>query len=291
MKALAKSIYRVLPFKKQVFKLVKRIWTPDYSIYRHLVFWDKFTVQVKDKKFLLNHFGFYVENEIFWKGLTESNFEKTSMKLWIELSQQAYCVMDIGANTGVYALVAKTLNPEARVIAFEPLNRTFTKLMHNVISNRYGVECEEIALSDSDGEDYIYDPATEHNFLATLNPEVAKNSHLERKTKISKARLDTYIRENDINRIDLMKIDVEGHEPNVLLGMGAYLEQMRPAMLIEITSEAMAEKIESIVKGLGYLYFNIDEKDNVVQMPKLTKSDYYNYLLCSPETAMQLKLI
>jgi FkbM family methyltransferase len=291
MKAIIKNIYRILPFKKQVYQFVKLFWTPDYSIYRHLVFWDKFTVKIKDKDFLLNHFGFYVENEIFWKGLTESNFEKTSMKLWIELSQQAKCVMDVGANTGVYSLVAKTLSPNARVIAFEPLNRTFTKLIHNVMLNKYDIKCEELALSDSDGEDYIYDPVTEHNFLATLNQDVAKNNSLDRRTKINKARLDNYILKNNIEKVDLMKIDVEGHEPNVLLGMGVFLQQMCPTMLIEITSEVLAEQIESIVRGCGYLYFNIDEKDHVIQMPKLTKSNFNNYLLCSEVTARQLKLI
>ena len=53
----------------------------------------------------MNHFGLELENELFWAGL-EGGWEKTSMSLWIKLVKASVVVLDIGANTGLNALVA-----------------------------------------------------------------------------------------------------------------------------------------------------------------------------------------
>ena len=58
-------------------------------------------------------------------------WEKESLKIWKELCQTSDVILDVGANTGVYSLVAKAANPESRVIAFEPVKRTFDRLEHN----------------------------------------------------------------------------------------------------------------------------------------------------------------
>ena len=88
-----------------------------------------------------------------------------------------------------------------------------------------------------------------------------------------------------------MKIDVETHEPEVLDGFRSYLNQYRPTMLIEILNDEVGRKVSSAVQGLDYLYFNINEKGGIRQVDKITKSDYYNYLLCNSKTALKLGLI
>lgn len=290
MKHALKKLYRNIPLKKELFSFIKSFGTPPPSVYKYFIFWDKFKVKVKDKHFWLNHYGLYIENEIFWGGLTGSNFEKLSMQLWIELCTSASCVMDIGANTGIYALVTKTLNPQAKVYAFEPIPRTYNKLVENVKANNFDVTCESIALSDEDGQFSIFDPDTEHNNLATLNPDVASKNNLSRQIPVVTRKLSTYIREHHIKKIDLIKIDVEGHEPNVLEGMEEYLDLMKPTLLIEINSDEMGAQIESLLKGKGYLYFNIDEKSRIDLVPHLVKSYHNNYLICSRQVAECLKI-
>ena len=88
-----------------------------------------------------------------------------------------------------------------------------------------------------------------------------------------------------------MKIDVELHEAEVLEGMGAYLREWKPTMLIEILSDEVGQKVEILINDMGYLYFNINENGGIRQVTHIGKSDYYNYLLCSPEKASFLKLI
>lgn len=290
MKPLIKAIYKSIPLKKHFYVLLRSIYKPPQEIYKFFIFWDKFKVQVKDKFFWLKHNGLYIENEIFWGGLTGSQFEKLSMQLWIELCTEATCVMDIGANTGIYSLVTKTLNPNAQVYAFEPIARTFYKLVENSQINNFEIICEQIAISDKDGISYIFDPLTEHNNLATLSEEVADLNKINRKTQITTKKLSTYILDHHILHIDLIKIDVEGHEPAVLKGMEEHLHSMQPTLLIEINSDAMGAKIEEIIKGINYLYFNIDEQERIELVPHLVKSYHNNYLICKPEIAKRLHL-
>ena len=70
----------------------------------------------------MRHYGFQLENEIFWSGLT-NGWEKISTRLWIELSKNSKVIFDIGANTGIYSLVSKSINPTSQVFAFEPVKR------------------------------------------------------------------------------------------------------------------------------------------------------------------------
>ncbi len=89
----------------------------------------------------------------------------------------------------------------------------------------------------------------------------------------------------------MLKIDVETHEPEVLEGLGKYLHIMKPTILIEILTDEVAVRVEAIVRDKGYLYFDIDEKQKPSLVQHLSKSSFYNYLICQPEVAVKLKLL
>ena len=93
-----------------------------------------------------------------------------------------------------------------------------------------------------------------------------------------------------VKKIDLIKIDVETHEPEVLEGFSDYLSLYRPNMIIEVLNDEVGEKINKLVDGMNYLFFNIDENNGIRKVDKITKSDYYNYLLCNADTAKNLGL-
>ena len=83
MKKILKRIYKLIPFKRQVFTIVKRFYIPKKNIYQHLPFKGFFKVKVEeDKSFKLFHSGVIQENEIFWSGL-EGGWEKKSIQLWL----------------------------------------------------------------------------------------------------------------------------------------------------------------------------------------------------------------
>lgn len=291
MKKLLKALYRIIPFKKQLLLLLKKIWTPPHRIYQHLVFRGVMKVQAGPRQhFRMMHYGFEIENEIFWKGL-DNGWEKVSIGLWKQLCAQADVIFDIGANTGVYSLIAKTLQPAAQVYTFEPVDRVFEKLKRNVDLNGYDIVCTEKAVSDFTGTAVIYDTYEAHVLSVTVNRNLQAPSTRVIEKEISTITLRDFIQEQGLSRIDLMKIDVETHEAEVMDGMGEYLARFRPTLLIEILSDEVGARVSRYVEGLDYLYFNIDENKGIRQVDSIGQSDYYNYLICSKATARQLKLV
>ena len=274
MKKIIKFIYQQIPFKKEIYYFLKTFWKPKESIYKHLHFKGPFDVKIdKTKKFVIYNNNSHIENKIFWEGLT-GNFEKESLKLWINLCKHSQIIIDIGANAGVYALVAKTVNPSAKVYAFEPHPLFFERLERNVKKNNFDIYCYKQAVSNFDG-----------------NLSIEDFSRKAQKISVDSVTLNTFILQNNISSIDLIKIDVETFEPQVLEGFSKYLSEFKPTMIIEILDEHVAEKIFNAVKTLNYLYFNINENGGIRQTKTIEKSDYYNYLLCSKEVALKIGLI
>ncbi len=158
--------------------------------------------------------------------------------------------------------------------------------------NDYDIVCFECAISDSDGTATIYDTPTEHVYSVTVNKNLSAENIEVIPTEIKVRRLDSLIEEMKIEKIDLIKIDVETHEPEVLEGFGKYLDVFKPTMLIEVLNDEVGEKIEALIEGKDYLYFNLDEKsDSIRKVERITKSDYYNYLICSREIGKEIKLL
>jgi FkbM family methyltransferase len=288
MKKKIKKIYKNIPFKKHVFYLFRWMKIPN-NLTKHLYFEDIFKVKFSQYSFLIRHYGFQLENEIFWRGLT-NGWEKISIKLWIELSKKSSVILDIGANTGIYSLISKSVSPSSKVIAFEPVTRVYQKLNANISLNNFDIITAELAVSNLDGEAIIYDAPTEHVYSVTVNKNLSGlKDTIE--TKIKTQKLSSYIKQHQISHIDLIKIDVETHEPEVLEGMEEFLFLFKPTLLIEILNADVADKIQNLIADINYLYFNIDEVNSPKLVSKLGKSDFYNFLICSPEIAKELKLI
>jgi hypothetical protein len=176
MKQLLKKIYEKFPFKKQFFQVLRILPVP-HRIYQHLHFKGLIKVQVnKSSTFKIRHYGYEIENEIFWKGL-HGAWEKVSMGLWIALAKRSEVILDIGANKGVYALAAQSLRLQAKVYAFEPVKRVYQKLQHNIQINNFPIKAYELAVSNQDGEAYIYDTDSEHILSVTVNKNLSA-SHI-----------------------------------------------------------------------------------------------------------------
>lgn len=276
MKKLLKEIYKALPLKRQVFELVRSVWTPPQSVYQHLHFTSAFDVRVdKGIKFKINSDGSNITNEIFWQGIYEG-WEGMTMKIWKELSATSRTILDVGANGGIYALVSKAVNPTADVHAFEPSELWFRRLSENCQLNRFDIHCHKLGVSNMDGEVELRGVWDKVNSVFPV------------------IKLDTFIEKQGLSGIDLMKIDVELNEPLVLEGFKNYIGKFRPTIIIEILRDEVGEKLEQVVdfQSLGYLFFNLDDKEGVLKKEHLTRSPNrcWNYLVCDAATAKRLKL-
>ena len=286
MKKLIKTVYKWLPFKKEIFSVIRKIGTPSENVYKHLYFTGVFTTPIKKGlSFKMKHYGYQLENDIFWAGIN-GKWEKYSLSFWQKLSERSEVIFDIGANTGIYSLISKSVNSTAIVHAFEPIRKVFEKLEKNMQINNFNVHCHEIAASDNTGTTMIFDPGEEHGYAASItNRHSFKNA-----TEIQTIKLDDFICEKGIHKVDLVKIDVEGHEPEVISGFLIGITKFKPTMLIEVLSEDVGSKINSLLEGKGYLFYNIDEKTGLTKVECITKSSGYNFLICQPEIANMLEL-
>jgi FkbM family methyltransferase len=286
-------IYHGIPLKKELFSVVKLFYIPSKAVRQRLFFLGVFSVPCAEKSFLLQNYGYFFENSIFWTGLTGA-YEGVSMSLWMKLCRDAKTIVDIGANTGIYSLVARALNPTARIYAFEPVERVFQRMVDNVKLNGYDIDLRMEAATNVDGHATVFDVDAEHEYSATLNKDFftihpADEGVVER--RVVAKRIDTFIREEGVARVDLMKIDVEMHEPEVLEGMAECLKTMRPTLLIEVLSDEMGARVNALLQGRDYLYFNIDEKNPPKRVARVEKSLSTNVLACSESVARRLDIL
>lgn len=250
---LARAAYKALPFKPIIMRAVRTVWKPSERVYRHLHFEGPIALDLPNgKRMRINHFGNQVENDLFWAGFGKG-WEKESLFVWLWLVQEADVVLDIGANTGVYALSAQASRPAAKVFAFEPVLRIYRKLAINVALNGYPIEARKIAVSDHDGVVSLYDPGGEHAYSASLNAQMLDNTASA--TEIKARQLDSLCDELAMPRIDLMKIDVEMHEPEVITGAQKRIAADKPAMLIEILNAEIGNRLAEQLDG--YVFFEI----------------------------------
>jgi FkbM family methyltransferase len=288
------AAYYILPLKKQLCFVIKRLKIPYEKFYKDIRFHGQFKVRIDNREFRLMNYGYTtIENEIFWRGISKG-WEEISIDIWVKLAKRSKVIFDIGANTGIYSLIAKTVHPDACVYAFEPSERVYEKLIENNRINGYNIQTEKVALSNKNGELLFFDVYSKHQYSASLSEEMKeamiKGGSAIDQYPVKTQTLKNYIEEYNIENIDLIKLDVELHEYEVLEGFENYLERFKPDMLIEILTDEIAKKIEQLVENKDYLYFSINEQGEAVKKEHLFKSESFNYLICSAESATHLEL-
>jgi hypothetical protein len=119
---------------------------------RNLKINKEFNVRIsRHKNFKMVYYGGAIERETFRNGPFKT-WEKDVGWIWIQLCQISQVVFDIGANTGIYSLVAKSVNPGAIIYAFEPSIHSFKKLELNNKINNFNIICEQLAVSNKSNE-------------------------------------------------------------------------------------------------------------------------------------------
>ncbi|MBA3648949.1 MAG: FkbM family methyltransferase [Chitinophagales bacterium] len=283
--------YHILPFKKDICLLLRALPFNHEKYYRDTKFNGIFKTRVDKEELRLVHYSSTIENEIFWKGI-DNGWEKNSIKYWKLLSKQSSVIFDIGANTGIYSLIAAKLNQSAKVYGFEPSKNIYTKFEKNVALNKLkNVHCFYYALSDKNDTAKFYDLENTHTYSASLNREMLKQNSFLKETIVPVKKIATFIQENNLQKIDLMKIDVEMHELEVLAGMENYLRQFKPSILLEVLKQETAIKISQMLENMTYCYFDMNEKNAPVRLPAINRGSADNILLCQEEVARQIGLL
>lgn len=164
-------------------------------------------------------------------------------------------VVDAGANDGYFTrLFSKLVGPEGRVYAFEPDRENYPRLIENT-KHLKNVTVYPYAVSDEDGEATWYHVigANECHSLLPYDASYPKKNIEEQKVKV--VTLDSIIPE----KIDVLKIDVEGAEDKVFRGMKRHLQES-PWVAFEYTKGFLDSFIEEL-KLSGTLYSTSSQGD------------------------------
>jgi FkbM family methyltransferase len=148
----------------------------------------------------------------------EEGFLKSFLK-----GKKSPVVLDVGANVGRYAQMILLFNPDTQLHCFEPHPSTFKKLHETLkgydnkivlVNKGAGIEQSILQLHDYENGD-----GTSH---ASLYKEVIEDMHHRQSVAVDVQVIDlkSYLLANEINNVDLLKIDTEGNELNVLKGLG-----------------------------------------------------------------------
>ncbi len=149
-------------------------------------------------------------------------YELRTTELLIKLVRRGHRVVDVGANVGFFTLLAATIaGPEGVVVSFEPEPVSFSLLSKSVEKNGLGnIRLLQQCVSDVDGTRTLHLSVTPHKGLHSIERKLGG-----KKIEIASTRLDTVAKRLRMERIDLLKIDAEGSEPQVLAGARDLLER------------------------------------------------------------------
>ena len=129
-------------------------------------------------------------------------------------------IFDVGANTGEYSEHILSFNRNVVIHCFEPVSKTFKALEKNIkCKNSQNLFLNNYGLGDkaSQVEMFIYGENAGSNSIYYSDYHANKSNGIT-KELVQLTTLDEYIKEKNITKIDFLKIDVEGHELNVIKG-------------------------------------------------------------------------
>jgi FkbM family methyltransferase len=226
----------------------------------------------------------HIASRIFWYGM----YSRPSLRLLSRLVGSEDVVMDIGANEGEHTVFCAKRLTKGRVFSFEPNIAMRERLTRNIAANGFdNVTVVPMALSDRRGEMVLYSAherfsdGSYNDGLATL---FAREGVADLLGSVAVTTLDEFVQEQGLDRVDILKIDVEGAEYSVLSGGLSVLRRFQPLIILEVEDETArsaghsADELLSLVRLHGYAIFNILESGALVPQRGVATRD----VLCVP---------
>ena len=155
---------------------------------------------------------------------------------WLKAALQGNSTfVDVGGNVGLYSLIAAKHNPETQIITIEPDRQLIKRMLFNAACNQLDIESVPVALSNYSGAGVLDTSASESGQNQLVAGDDESSSEEDDTTAVSNKDPDRSVNppkshllevevttlldvcsSQDIDNIDLMKIDIEGHEYKVL---------------------------------------------------------------------------
>lgn len=175
--------------------------------------------------------------------------------------------VDCGANIGIWTIIAlESIKSVGTVHSFEPNPKLCKRLQKNLDYNKISQQCtlHEVALSSDSKTEFLYLDEINHQMGTLRGGKNEKN-----KIQILTKPLDSF----NLNRIDGMKIDVEGHESQVIKGGMESISFHKPWLVIELNNSF--HKIQNITQWEVYRILT-----DIGYMTHFDKTENLEYTYC-----------
>ena len=224
------------------------------------------------------------------KPLLTNTFETAEISFVERFLQPGMTVLDLGAHHGIYTLLAsKRVGSSGRVISFEPSPRERRALrLHLALNLCWNVTTQGLALGNEDAESDLFvveDWAAGCNSLRP--PDVPAATSVIR---VHVVRLDDWLHNHRIDRVDFIKLDVEGGELAALQGATQMLERKpRPVILAEVQDVRTlpwgypAREIIDHLRNKGYNWFRLARNGVAEELDLRTNNFEGNFVACPEE--------
>jgi FkbM family methyltransferase len=187
----------------------------------------------------------HIQQQLFWYGY----YEKEAILTWEQMIPADAVVLDIGANTGYYSIIAA--KKSRHTYAFEPGSSNRKKLEENVTLNLLAnVSILPYAVSDKPGKGELHMAGDDNTGMNSLEQMVNSSGSKE---PVNMITIDNWVAENRITGISLVKIDVEGAEMKVLKGMRAIIEEQKPVIFMEVIGQLLMRSGHSVAEIYDFL--------------------------------------
>lgn len=186
----------------------------------------------------INQVKLYARNDMVVNSSVDGEFEPETFDYWIKNTKTGSSI-DIGAYTGVYCISASKNGSNS--IAIEPNPKVHSRLISNIKENDADVTVHNIGLSNMAGRQ----PFFMKDIPLTSGGSIGKTGNCFINTYIG----DLYL---NISNVTAIKIDVEGHECEVITGLSEMIAVDEPMMIVEYNNTRNFIDVSRLMKTYGY---------------------------------------
>jgi FkbM family methyltransferase len=198
------------------------------------------------------------------------SFEPGTVRTYRKVIRAGDTVLDIGANIGAHTLhLAQCVGPAGRVVAFEPTDYAFAKLVRNTALNpelAQRIQCCQYMLVDAERQRAPTGPL--YSSWPLERDDAAKhNLHQGRLMPTSGASartLDAAVTALGLTRLDCIKLDIDGFECQMFRGAREVLTRWHPTIIMELAPYVLEEQgaslaeLVQLLRDFGYALYHTD---------------------------------
>jgi FkbM family methyltransferase len=212
----------------------------------------------------------------------------SNLKKLLPKKDNSLTIIDIGANIGSVSLKLAKIFEDSKIYAIEPTNYAYDKLSKNLSLNKElenRIFLRQLFITNSKKPDEVWSSWNLNNsnkkhqkHLGTLK-KIKQNTYL---------KLDQFIKNENLNNVDFIKLDVDGYELDVLTSGENFLKNNKPIIFIEIAPYLYPEfgyncqELVGFIQKLNYNFLdeNTKEVTNIFdQIDKIKDGGSKNFFL------------